>query len=90
VRVSLAQTGRWIDGLGRLEGPEAPELGLHDIGDLMETAATPWGEMRYVAPAARLSETPAYWARPSVPLGTHPPTWPERTEVNSRHTMKQP
>jgi crotonobetainyl-CoA:carnitine CoA-transferase CaiB-like acyl-CoA transferase len=90
VRVSLAQTGRWIDGLGRLEGPEAPDLRLDDIGDLIETAATPWGEMRYVVPAARLSETPAYWARPSVPLGTHPPTWPERTEVNSRHTMKQP
>lgn len=77
VRVSLAQTGRWIDGLGRVEGSDAPDLTLEDIADLVQTGATPWGEMRHVAPAARLSATPAYWARPSVPLGTHPPVWPE-------------
>jgi crotonobetainyl-CoA:carnitine CoA-transferase CaiB-like acyl-CoA transferase len=77
VRVSLAQTGRWIDRLGRVEGPEAPDLRLEDIADLIQTSATSWGEMRHVAPAARLSETPAYWARPSGPLGTHPPVWPE-------------
>ncbi|HEU5324155.1 MAG TPA: CoA transferase [Methylomirabilota bacterium] len=80
VRVSLAQTGRWIDGLGRLEGPEAPEQRLEDVADLLDTSATPWGEIRHLAPAARLSETPAYWARPAVPLGTHPPAWPERSE----------
>jgi hypothetical protein len=27
--------------------------------------------------AAAMSETPPGWARPSVPLGTHPPAWPE-------------
>jgi hypothetical protein len=29
-----------------------------------------------VLPAARLSETPAFWSRPTVPLGTHAPAWP--------------
>jgi hypothetical protein len=24
----------------------------------------------------QLSETPPYWARPSVPLGYHRPVWP--------------
>jgi len=27
--------------------------------------------------AAALSETPAHWLRPPVPLGTHAPVWPE-------------
>jgi hypothetical protein len=76
VRVSLAQTGRWIDSLGRIEGAEAPQLLLEDIQDLLQTTPTPFGEMRHVAPAARLSETPPYWARPTVPLGTHLPEWP--------------
>jgi len=33
--------------------------------------------MRYVVPAARLSETPAARATtPAVPRGTHEPAWP--------------
>jgi crotonobetainyl-CoA:carnitine CoA-transferase CaiB-like acyl-CoA transferase len=75
VRLSLAQTGRWIDGLGRIEGPETPEQRIEDVEDLLITSDTPFGRLRHVAPAARLSETPAWWTRPSVPLGTDPPTW---------------
>ncbi|SRR5712692_2929650 len=59
VRLSLARTGRWIDGLGRVDGVNAPELRLEDINDLLQT-----------------SETPARWARPAVPLGTHVAEWP--------------
>src|SRR5712692_8377302 len=66
VRLSLAQTGRWIDGLGRVDGVNAPELRLEDIDDLLQTSETPFGIIRHVAPAARLSETPARWARPAV------------------------
>jgi hypothetical protein len=32
--------------------------------------------MTFVRHAAQLSETPAFWARPPVPLGTHAPVWP--------------
>ena len=76
VRVSLAQTWRWLDSLGRVDGMKTPDLKLEDIGDLLQTSATSWGEIRHVAPAARLSETPAHWVRPSAPLGTDPPVWP--------------
>jgi crotonobetainyl-CoA:carnitine CoA-transferase CaiB-like acyl-CoA transferase len=76
VRLSLAQTGRWLDGVGRLDGVNTPDLTIQDVDDLLQTTTTPFGEMRHVAPAAHLSETPAYWARPSVPLGTHLPIWP--------------
>ncbi len=75
VRLSLAQTGHWIDQLGRVDGHGAPELRLEDIDDLLETADTPFGRLRYVVPAAQLSETPAYWARPAAPLGTHEPAF---------------
>ncbi len=75
VRVSLAQTGRWIDGLGRIDGTGQPDMKLDDIADLIQTTETPFGRIAHVRPAAALTETPPHWARPAVPLGTHPPEW---------------
>ena len=46
------------------------------VADLIESARTPFGTTAYVGHAARLSETPARWDRPAVPLGTHEPAWP--------------
>lgn len=76
VRVSLAQTGRWVDALGRVDGRRTPELTEDDVDDLLADSETPFGRLRHVVPAARLSETPAGWSRPAVPLGTHPAAWP--------------
>src|SRR5262249_34843075 len=76
VRVSLAQTGRWVDALGRVQGRGTRELTLEGVQDLIAAMETPFGPLRHVAPAARMSETPVYWSRPAVPLGTHPPAWP--------------
>jgi hypothetical protein len=76
VRVSLAATGRWIWHLGRIENGFSCRLPTRDdIADLLEDAPSPFGLMRGVR-AAQLSATPTGWARPSVPLGTHPPIWP--------------
>jgi crotonobetainyl-CoA:carnitine CoA-transferase CaiB-like acyl-CoA transferase len=76
VRVSLAQTGWWVDSLGRVDGRRAPDLGLEDVQDLIAEMDSPFGSLRHVRPAAQLSETPAFWSRPPVPLGTHEPAWP--------------
>jgi hypothetical protein len=77
VRVSLAATGRWIWKLGRVENGFSCHLPARDdLADLLEDAPSPFGVMRAVRHAAQLSATPAGWARPSVPLGTHPPVWP--------------
>ena len=76
VRVSLAQTGRWVDALGRVDGRRTPDLTLETIDDLLADMDTPFGRLRHVVPAARLSETPAFWSRPAVPPGTHAPAWP--------------
>ncbi len=77
VRVSLAQTGHWLSQLGRLtQGFECPDPKPADVADLLEEMDTPFGRLTFVKHAGQLSETPATWARPPVPLGTHAPVWP--------------
>jgi hypothetical protein len=43
--------------------------------DLTETSASGFGWLRAVRHPARFSATPAFWQRPSVPLGTDAPAW---------------
>ena len=83
VRISLAQVGRWLVGLG-----EAPEEDLRDVAkeftaeELQRWSTVsdaPSGRLHHLAPALQLSETQPHWSRPSVPLGYHDPVWPERT-----------
>jgi crotonobetainyl-CoA:carnitine CoA-transferase CaiB-like acyl-CoA transferase len=77
VRVSLAQTGHWLTGLGRLpQGFDCPEPAGEEIKALLEVLGTSFGRLSFIRHAARMSETPAGWTRPSVPLGTHAPVWP--------------
>jgi len=77
VRVSLAQTGHWLTGLGRLaDGFACPEPSGDELRALTGETATPFGRLSFVKHAAILSETPAHWLRPPVKLGTHAPVWP--------------
>ena len=82
VRISLAQVGKWIVDLGEvpadaLKGvPE--EFSAAELDRWSMTTETPAGRLRHLGPVVKLSETPPYWARPSVPLGYHPPVWPPR------------
>ena len=76
VRVSLAQTGHWLRGLGRIDGLGAADPSFDDVRDRLEDSASGFGRLTAVRHAAMMSATPPRWARPSVPLGTHQPTWP--------------
>ena len=79
VRVSLAQTGRWIWNLGRVpDGLKAADLKAEAIEPFVEQAASGFGSLSAIRHAAQLSRTPAFWSRPSMPLGSHPPRWPPR------------
>ncbi len=79
VQVSLAQTGRWLWNAGRVaDGLTAADLKADAITPFMEDQASGFGPLRAVSHSARLSKTPAFWARPAMPLGSHPPQWPER------------
>lgn len=79
VRVSLAQTARWLDELGRIPAEVVasapPELPAARIGELSIAADTAFGPIRFLAPVAHLSETPARWERPAVPLDHDVPAW---------------
>ena len=74
VRVSLAGTGEWIKRLGRIEGGLAAP-GIADVAPFLEDSDSGFGRMTAVRHGAILSETPAHWALPSVPLGSHPAAW---------------
>lgn len=76
VRVSLAQTGRWLQSLGTIgDGWRAPQVRLADVRDLMQTIDSPFGKVLAAAPAEAMSETPPRFDRPPVPLGTDPARW---------------
>ena len=79
VRVSLAQTGRWIWNLGRVpDGLKTEDLKGEAVRPFVEQLPSGFGLLQAVRHAAQLSRTPAFWSRPAMPLGSHPPQWPAR------------
>jgi hypothetical protein len=79
VRVSLAQTGHWLWNLGRLsDGLKTEDLKGEAVRPFVKDMPSGFGLLSAVNHAAKLSKTPAFWARPAVPLGSHPPEWPAR------------
>jgi crotonobetainyl-CoA:carnitine CoA-transferase CaiB-like acyl-CoA transferase len=79
VRVSLAQTGRWLWNLGRVaDGLKAEDLKRDAVSPFVEEAPSGFGQLHSIRHSAGLSKTPAFWARPAMPLGSHPPEWPPR------------
>jgi crotonobetainyl-CoA:carnitine CoA-transferase CaiB-like acyl-CoA transferase len=81
VRVSLAQTGRWLWNLGRLaSGLNTPDLTGEAVhAAFIESMPSGFGMLKAVRHAALLSTTPAQWSRPAMPLGSHPAQWPARS-----------
>jgi crotonobetainyl-CoA:carnitine CoA-transferase CaiB-like acyl-CoA transferase len=79
VRVSLAQTGRWLWNLGRVaDGFKTEDLKGETVQPFIEEIPSGFGPLRSVRHSAALSKTPAFWARPAMPLGSHPAEWPAR------------
>lgn len=76
VETSLAQAGRWIENLGRLEhGFNCPDPARSDIADLLQASPSGFGELSAVKPSGILEESPAFWSKPSMPPGSNPPQW---------------
>jgi hypothetical protein len=48
------------------------------VRPFLEEMASGFGTLSAVSHSAKLSKTPALWARPAMPLGSHAPHWPER------------
>jgi hypothetical protein len=76
VRVSLAQTGRWLQSFGQIpEGWKAPDVTLEDVRDCLATVESEFGRVVGVQPAEALDETPAYFALPPTRVGAHQAKW---------------
>jgi crotonobetainyl-CoA:carnitine CoA-transferase CaiB-like acyl-CoA transferase len=73
VQVSLAQTGHWLRSLGRVE--HGFDVAKPDVARWLEESDSGFGRLQGLRHAARLERTPARYARPSMPPGTHPPRW---------------
>jgi len=77
VQVSLAGTGRWLWKLGRVaDGLTNPDIKGEAVTPFIEQVPSGFGPLQAVRHAAQLAKTPAFWARPAMPLGSHPPEWP--------------
>ncbi|EHL95279.1 III protein, CoA-transferase family [Acetobacteraceae bacterium AT-5844] len=76
VDVSLAATGKWLRGLGRLEGGfAAHDPSRDDCREFLEESDSGFGRLNAVRHAGMLRDTPPFFARPSVPLGTDAAEW---------------
>jgi hypothetical protein len=48
------------------------------VTPFIEQVSSGFGPLQSVSHSALLSKTPAFWARPAMPLGSHLPQWPAR------------
>jgi crotonobetainyl-CoA:carnitine CoA-transferase CaiB-like acyl-CoA transferase len=77
VRVALARVGKWIVDRGTVDASGvAADVAADELDRYCAEMDTPLGRIRYLRPVIELSHTPGRWARPPVPLGTHPAQWP--------------
>ncbi|MGH3645976.1 MAG: hypothetical protein ACRDTM_02185, partial [Micromonosporaceae bacterium] len=70
VRVSLARTAEWLEGLGRAVPAAATELGT----ELAEWVG-PLGRTRHVPCPGEIAGRRPQWSGPPRPLGSDPPRW---------------
>lgn len=73
VQLSLAQTGHWLRGLGRV--PQGVSAQRPSLKPFLETTPSGFGTLCAVRHSAQLARTPVAWTRPSVPPGYSPPHW---------------
>ncbi|MDM0057987.1 CoA transferase [Variovorax fucosicus] len=74
VQVSLAQTGQWLRGLGRVA--DGLTQARPPVEPWLEPSDSGFGRLLAVRHSALLARTPAGWPRPSMPPGSSAPVWP--------------
>lgn len=80
VQLSLERTSAWIRdmtaALGREDSIASGVPPAADINDLYAELPSRFGTLRHLKPVVQMSDTPARWNRPPVPLGSDLPLWP--------------
>ncbi|GMU40087.1 MAG: CoA transferase [Chloroflexota bacterium] len=75
VRLSLAQTGRWLADMPRLEARGVPDPTRDDIADLLDELPGDRGTFSFVRPPGRLSSMPVRWTAAPQPPTEAPIGW---------------
>ena len=76
VRVSLAQTGRWLQSLPRLaDGLQYADLSQAEVDQWRQAMASSYGEISAIAPAEQMSETPPHFDLPPSALDAYEASW---------------
>ncbi|ONH26160.1 carnitine dehydratase [Pseudofrankia asymbiotica] len=75
VRLSLAQTGRWLVSLGERDTFDLPEPKDNEIGPYRRTMRSEFGELSYIAPAGSVGGATHGYDRPPSSLGAHQAGW---------------
>ncbi|MFZ6757164.1 CoA transferase [Undibacterium sp. Ji50W] len=76
VRVSLAQTGRWLQQMPRRGlHDHAAELRKEEIARFVQTSTSGYGQIQAIAPVEHMPATPAHFDLPAPVLGEHAPVW---------------
>ncbi|RDK04828.1 CoA transferase [Paraburkholderia lacunae] len=76
VKVSLAQTGRWLQSFGVLpDGWKADDVSIDDVRDCLASVDSEFGRVSGVSPAELLSQTPAFFGLPPARVGAHEAKW---------------
>ncbi|WP_020572278.1 CoA transferase [Parafrankia discariae] len=78
VRVSLAQTGRWLQSLGHHDTLAAPDPTRADVEEFCRRLRSEFGELSYVAPTGTVDGRAPAWTMAPASLGTSPPEWEPR------------
>jgi hypothetical protein len=80
VQLSLERTSAWIRemtaALGRENAVATVVPSAAEIVDLYAESPSRFGSLRHLKPVLQMSDTPARWERPPVPLGNDPALWP--------------
>ncbi|MCH9675226.1 MAG: CoA transferase [Gammaproteobacteria bacterium] len=76
VNVSLCQSGMFLYRQERVDFPE-PDMNLsaQEVAAMQMEASSDYGDLRYLAPVIKFSETKSHWSHPSPALGSHAPEW---------------
>jgi crotonobetainyl-CoA:carnitine CoA-transferase CaiB-like acyl-CoA transferase len=64
VRLSLARTARWLDGMGRLDPPAGPAGPEPDVSDLRSEMPSPAGLLSYIRPPGTIGGWMPRWDSP--------------------------
>ncbi|MEO6922169.1 MAG: CoA transferase [Collimonas sp.] len=76
VRVSLAQTGRWLQSMPRLaDGLQHADLTAAEVDQWRQTVASSFGKISAIAPVERMPQTPPHFDLPPSTLDAYEARW---------------